>query len=301
MLALRMQLTPASNATRTIPAHKPARHAGTIAFRHSDVIVVNTQIVSNADLQPPGLSPAFFLSGSRMRECSIFVDETGETGKDARQSEYFGVSLVFHEQDDAVLPLFDAYQETLANKHLPDIPLHTEPLLNGNGPYRSLPPSERQQLLRSFLLMVRKLPVSYVTFMYEKSDFRNRSTNSFDSPRLRSRLTRDIATYLQNHLLYFQQFDKSKRYYDNGQKLVVCALDDAIHDVISTEAIEARLASQVDYRLAQVADFICTVELTARKYRASHQTQTDIRFFGSEKEFRKNYYRIVSRLQMPEA
>ena len=116
-----------------------------------------------------------------MRECSIFVDETGETGKNASQSEYFGVSLVFHEQDDAELPLFDAYQQTLANKHLPNIPLHAEPLLNGNGEYRTLRLSERQRLLQSFLLMVRKLPVSYVTFMFEKTDFRNRNDNSFDS------------------------------------------------------------------------------------------------------------------------
>lgn len=236
-----------------------------------------------------------------MRECSIFVDETGETGKNASQSEYFGVSLVFHEQDDAVLPLFDAYQQTLANKHLPNIPLHAEPLLNGNGEYRTLRLSERQRLLQSFLLMVRKLPVSYVTFMYEKTNFRNRNDNSFDSSKLRSRLTRDITSHLQSHLTYFQRFDKIKRYYDNGQKLVLCALDDAICDAISTEAIEARIASQVDYRLAQVADFICTIELTACKYQSSRQTKTDTRFFGTEKQFRKNYYRIVSRLRMPEA
>lgn len=233
-----------------------------------------------------------------MRECSIFVDETGETGKKASRSEYYGIVLVFHEQDEEVKPIFADYERKLHEKHLKDIPMHTEPLLSGTGAYRTIAPSERQQMLTAFLMMVRKLPISYAVFMYRQSDFRDRGTGELNAEALRMRLQRDIIAFLRDYLAYFQCFDKIKRYYDNGQKVVLRALDGAIQEVFAKDAVEAKPASQVDYRLAQVADFLCTIELTARKYEASSPTNTDIRFFKKSKDFQKNYYRTVLRVRM---
>lgn len=79
-----------------------------------------------------------------------------------------------HEQDEEVLPTFAEYERKLSEKHLKSIPMHTEPLLSGTGDYRDIAPSERQQMLNVFLLMVRRLPISYAIFMYKQSDFRDR-------------------------------------------------------------------------------------------------------------------------------
>lgn len=249
---------------------------------------------------PPagGSPPAFFRIGGCVHECSIFVDETGETGKRASRSEYYGVAMVFHEQDEEVLPIFAEYERKLSEKHLKNIPMHTESLLSGTGDYRDIAPLGRQQMLNAFLLMIRRLPISYAIFMYKQSDFRDRDTGELDAVKLGARLRRDITGFLQDHLTYSQKFNKIKRYYDNGQKVVLHALDSAILDVFSKETIEAKPASQVDYRLAQVADFICTIELTAHNYEEPKPTNTDLRFFKKAKDFRKNFYRVVRKLTM---
>lgn len=41
-----------------------------------------------------------------------------------------------------------------------------------------------------------------------------------------------------------------------------------------------RRASPLDYRLSQVADYICTLELAALKFDAGETTATDEAFFG---------------------
>ena len=103
-----------------------------------------------------------------MSDGSIFVDETGEQGF---QSEYYALTLVLHDQNSDVASFFARYENRLRDVDLPDIPLHTQPLLNGNDAYRSLVVSQRQRLLNEFLFMVQRLPIRYVTLLYKKSDF----------------------------------------------------------------------------------------------------------------------------------
>ena len=63
-----------------------------------------------------------------MSDGSIFVDETGEQGF---QSEYYALTLVLHDQNSDVASFFARYENRLRDVDLPDIPLHTQPLLNG--------------------------------------------------------------------------------------------------------------------------------------------------------------------------
>ena len=48
-----------------------------------------------------------------------------------------------------------------------------------------------------------------------------------------------------------------------------------------------RPATPAHYRLSQVADYICTMELTALKYADKAATATDEKFFGSWAQFKK--------------
>lgn len=102
-----------------------------------------------------------------------------------------------------------------------------------------------------------------------------------------------------DHLELFQSFDAVKVYYDGGQSLITQAIRGAVEYALSKQAIVYRQGSPTDYRLAQVADFICTVELTARKYENHEQTATDERFFGTARTFRKNYLKQVRKHLLP--
>ena len=52
------------------------------------------------------------------------------------------------------------------------------------------------------------------------------------------------------------------------------------------------------FRLQQVADYVCGIELTALKYEQDIQTRTDERFFGMKTSFKKNVMRKLRKHRM---
>ena len=218
-----------------------------------------------------------------MAEISIFADASGEQGF---QSKYYALTLVFHDQSDPVVPVFEAYEQLLRDAGLPDIPMHASPLLNGHDDYQRLSISQRKRLLAYFMSTLRKLPARYVTLIYRKADYATLE-------QLGARIKRDIVNIVFDHLALFQSFGAIKVYYDGGQSLVTQAIHGAVEYALSKQAIVYRKGSPTDYRLAQMADLICAIELTALKYENREQSATDERFFGPLGNFRKNYLKKV--------
>ena len=62
-------------------------------------------------------------------------------------------------------------------------------------------------------------------------------------------------------------------YYDNGQQSIAEAVHKAMDYALAKDAVVYRSASPADYRLSQVADYICTMELTALKYADKSATE----------------------------
>ena len=133
-----------------------------------------------------------------------------------------------------------------------------------------------------FSSFVRKLPISYTTFAYRRSEFA-------DLDKLTERMRRDISEVLLNHLGFFQSFDDVKVYYDNGQDIVKRALDRSISKILSKGVVQRRKTSMTDYRLEQVADYLCTIELALVKYEAKEDGETYNKFFGGVDRFKKNW------------
>lgn len=52
-----------------------------------------------------------------------------------------------------------------------------------------------------------------------------------------------------------------------------------------------------DYRLEQAADLMCTIELTALKFKAGENTETDHKMFGDWRSFKQNYLKALRRKQ----
>ncbi len=220
-----------------------------------------------------------------MREISIFADESGDKTEKTR---YFFLTLVFHDQADSIAEQVAVYERSLATADLPNIPFHSEPLLNGHGDYENLEPRQRKKLLSGFGALVRYLPIEYVTFVYKRREF--------DSPeKLGDRMKRDISGYLTDHLEYFQGFEHVKVYYDNAQPIVKNALYNAVYEVLSKQAVERRRTTMTEYRLSQVADYLCTIELAAVKYVAKENGGTYDKFFGGIGSFKKNWLKQARR------
>lgn len=220
------------------------------------------------------------------REVSAFVDESGGMNG---TSKYRLVTLVFHEQDEPIGDAIARYEADLAAKGLPNIPFHAGPLMYGKGAYHDLDLATRRKLFASFSYFQRRLPYRYHTFVYRRSEFADERT-------FMARLRRDLVVFLADHLERFQSFDDVKVYYDDGQRTISHALHEALEYEISAQALLYRRASPPDYRLSQVADYICTLELVALKLGAGEATTTDEAFFGlSAPKFKRDYLNKIRR------
>ena len=102
-----------------------------------------------------------------------------------------------------------------------------------------------------------------------------------------------LVDFLFDKLTYFQDFDVVKIYYDDGQKSVARAIHKAVDYALAKDAVTYRLASSADYRLSQIADYICTMELTALKYADKASSATDEKSFGSWSQFKKGILKEV--------
>lgn len=197
-----------------------------------------------------------------MSELSVFVDESGDLGG---VSNYYLVTLVFHDQNDAIVERIDRYERALSQSSLPNTPFHAGPLLNGNGDYKDLPKEQRRHMLSEF---------------------------AGNQNGLAERMRRDLTVELFDHLEFFQRYDAVKIYYDNGQPIVTEVIHSALEYVLARDVIVYREATPRAYRLFQVADYICTIELTAIKFDSKEETKTDRLFLEPEGRSKRDFSHI---------
>ena len=234
-------------------------------------------------LQVPGESPGYFFpfhqESPLAKELSVFVDESGDRGGEAR---HYLLTLVFHDQADSIAEAVTGYEAKLARADLPNIPFHSEPLMNGRKDHEFLGIERRKAMLAHFSSFVRRLPISYIAFVYRRSQLE-------DPARLMERMGRDISSAVVEHLGFFQSFDDAKVYYDNGRDIVKQALDRSVGKVLSKGVVRRRKTSMTDYRLEQVADYLCAIELASVKYEAKEDGETYNKFFGGIGTFKRNW------------
>lgn len=214
-----------------------------------------------------------------MKELSIFIDESGDVGC---VSDFYLVGLVFHEQSFDIDKNIRLYEAALREHNLDEMPFHFNPLINGNDDYRWKDIQRRKQQLHAFVTFFEHLPVTYKVLIYDK-----KMAKGFDG--LAVAIERDLKVFLFDHLAYLQQFDSVKIYYDGGQSVVTKAVHRAIASCISREAIAYKDAVAGRYRLSQVADYVCGIELTNLKFERCLETKTDVAFFGAFGNFKKNF------------
>lgn len=158
----------------------------------------------------PGVSPGTFRFRRFPigRELSIFVDESGSQNG---HSAYCIVSLVFHEQDEALDGCISSMEEDLARKGLPNLPFHASPLMYGKEPYRGFEMDARKKILAGFEAFCRRAPFRCKSLAYKRSEV-------MEPELFTARFKRDLVVFLTDNLEYFQAFDRVKIYYDNASR-----------------------------------------------------------------------------------
>ena len=216
---------------------------------------------------------------------SIFIDESGDFGQFESHSPYYIVSMILHEQSIDITDNIRILNEHIVKLGYNDSnAIHVGPLIRRESIYSDDDIEERQKLFSALFHFARKLPFTYICAKVKKRE-------CSDVVSLNSKLAKSIATVLREHQEHLEKFDQIIVYYDNGQVELTKMLTVAFNTLFSH--VEFRRVEPVSYKLFQVADLICTMELLYEKSQNNGFSRSEKIFFHSARDFKKNYYKHI--------
>ena len=221
-----------------------------------------------------------------MKELSVFIDESGDFGPTESHSPYYFITMVFHDQDNDIKNQIGSLDNYLENLGLKSYYIHTGPIIRKEREYFNIPLELRRRILSRMLQFSRNVKIKYKYFYIEKRE----TENTVD---LIGRLSGQISNFVKEHLEFFCEYDCIKIYYDNGQTEVTKILSSVFNSLVSN--VDFKLVSPSKYKLFQVADFYCTLELINLKLRKNSWSKSEKLFFKNEHFFKKNYMKTVRR------
>ncbi len=221
-----------------------------------------------------------------MSELSIFIDESGDFGESAGASPYYIVTFVFHDQAVDISLNIDRLEKQLSDCGFADEYIHTHPIIRKEEPYQNLSVDERRRILNKMLRFTMACDISFFNIVVNKNE-------ADDKFRLSARIAKELSRFTRDNLPFFQSFDSIIVYYDYGQQ----GLGVIINTILNTQFtnIEFRHASPKRYKLLQVADFICSMELLSLKRKDNNLTKSEASFFYKPNELYKNYIKSVEK------
>lgn len=221
-----------------------------------------------------------------MKELSVFIDESGDYGEYDYHSPYYIISMVFHDQavdiEDAVRKL----NQELSYMNLDDLCIHTGPIIRMEEIYNVMTKKERRTILNKLVAFVRNVDIRYACFSVEKKHID-------DAVGVISGLSKQIAGFIRDHYSELLTYDVVKVYYDNGQHEVTKMLASVFSALLPR--VEFKRVMPVDYKLFQVADLMCTMQLIKMKLEGEGLSKSEMQFFGSVSDLKKNYLQRIEK------
>lgn len=217
---------------------------------------------------------------------SVFIDESGDFGPYNAKAPYYMVAMVMHNQDVNISHNLAVLDEHVKGLNYPAHAIHTGPLIRRESIYLNDSREQRKSLFHALFHFARLLDFRYCCICIRKSECP-------DAVSMAAKLAKAIADELRSKADYWHQFDRVIVYYDNGQieltKILV-----SVFSALFTN-IEFRKVRPADYALFQVADLICTMELTELKGQANMLSHSEQEFFGCFRDFHKNYMKYLKK------
>lgn len=221
-----------------------------------------------------------------MKELSVFIDESGDFGEYSYHSPYYIITMIFHDQanpiDDAVERLDDSFRTMDLEGHC----VHTGPLIRREEDYQYMEIRERQRILNKLVAFVRNSDIQYKCFYIEKKHIENKIEAT-------GKLAKSIGLFIRDNYHLFVAYDIVKVYYDNGQVEVNKILSSVFNALLHN--VEFRKVLPSEYKLFQVADLYCSFELIQLKLNNTGLSNSEKKFFGNNRDLRKNYLRPLSK------
>ena len=227
-----------------------------------------------------------------MNELSIFVDESGDFGTYEPHAPFYLFTLVFHNQNVSIEEQINHLEQGLTDvgfdaKHC----FHAGPIIRRESDYQYLSVPERRKCLTRIMSFAKSCDITYITFSVEKK-------HVSDTLGLTVALSKQLSAFIREEYDFFSGFDRIVVYYDNGQ----VELNKLLASVFSAMLPQAefRKVMPTDYRLFQVADLFCTLELVCLKDDHGIMSKSENDFFGSMRDMKKNYLKPMHKKRYKE-
>jgi hypothetical protein len=218
------------------------------------------------------------------RQLSIFIDESGDFGGYQPHSPYYLVVMLFLDQKDSILDAVGHLDTKMKALRFESHALHTGPLIRREKDYLHLSIDERKSLFTALIHFCRHVDVKYSCLHVEKKN----CSGIID---LTARLSKQIHLLVDRNLEFFQSYDEIIVYYDNGQIELTRVLTSTLSVLLGN--VTFRKVNPSEYKLFQLADMFCSLELTAIKFETNTATQSELEFFKSRKQFTKDYLKKI--------
>lgn len=211
---------------------------------------------------------------------SVFIDESGDFGAYEYHAPYYLVAMVLHDQSIDIGPNIDGMNERMRNLGYDHHAIHTGPLIRRESVYANDQMENRRHLFHILYYFSNKLNFRYICAKIRKSECP-------DEINMTAKLSKAIADLIRSNMPFWTQYNKIIIYYDNGQIELTKILTSVFSTLLTN--VEFRKVQPVDYKLFQVADLVCTMELLAEKAENNSFSRSEQDFFGTPRDFRKNY------------
>ena len=159
-------------------------------------------------------------------------------------------------------------------------------MIRREKPYQYFQPNERRAIFSKLYYFTLNSNIKYKSFIFHKSEYKNKF-------KLEARIAKELSQFIRDNLSFFQEYEKVILYYDNGQH----ELNRILNTVLATQLnnYDVRRVIPSDYRLFQVADLICTLELLRIKTESRKLSNSEERIFHSKRELKRDFLKGISK------
>jgi len=221
---------------------------------------------------------------------SVFIDESGDFGKFDPKSPYYYVSMVLHDQSIDISSEIANLEERVANYGYPHHAIHVGPIIRREKAYEHDLMENRKSLFNALFHFTRKTNIYYLCAKINKGECEDNEMAYI------AKISRAISDELKNNIDFFNSYDLIINYYDYGQSNLTKIITTVFTTLFTN--VELRKVQPADYKLFQVADLICTLELTKDKADKNELSNSEKEFFGSAKIFKKNIYKQIEKKKL---
>ena len=224
-----------------------------------------------------------------MKTLSVFVDESGDFGELKERPAYYLVTMVLHDQSTDITQPIRALEESVRNAGFSIEYIHTLPAIRREGIFENYSIDERRQLIYKMLNFYNKCSIRHITIAVNRREAPDRVA-------LSGRLARELKKMLDSHADAFNAYEKIIVYYDHGQMELNSILS-AVFSIYFSN-VEFRTAAPQQYRLLQVADFVCSMELLRIKRNEKRLSNTEEKFFYKPQELKKAFLKSIDKKRL---